>query len=63
MNAYVWHYIRDWVWARLPKRYRRLPIMPKPLLEWDVAAETGEFTHILKDGVHTISVTPARDPT
>lgn len=62
MNAAAWNYIRDWIWARLPKRYRRLPIMPKPLLEWDVAAETGEFTHILKDGATVISVTHARTP-
>lgn len=60
MRPDVWSFIRDWLWARLPGRYRRLPIMPKPLLEWDIAAETGEFTHILKDGATVISVTPAR---
>lgn len=60
MNAQGWKFIHDWFWSRLPGRFRRLPIMPKPLLEWDVAAECGEWTHILKDGIHTISVTPAK---
>lgn len=60
MTAAAWNYVWDWVRERLPKRYHRIPILPKPLLEWDIAAETGEFTHILKDGVHIISTTPAR---
>lgn len=62
MSPQAWNFIRDWIFAHLPARWRRVPVLPKPILEWDIAAETGEFTHILKDGPHTISITPARGP-
>ena len=32
-------------------------------LPWDVAAETGEYTHIIKSGVEVLSITLARSPT
>ena len=68
--AWLWM----WILEHLPGRWRRVPLSPiqvvleaptSPLddyVPWDIAAETGEFTHILKDGTTAISVVLGRAP-
>lgn len=69
MTPAAYAYVRERVIMTLRRLLRRpagLPPVPKAwykTLVWDVAADTGEFTSIIKDGAHvTLAVSRAKDP-
>lgn len=69
MTPAAYAYVRERVIMTLRWLLRRpagLPPVPKAwykTLVWDVAADTGEFTSIIKDGAHvTLAVSRAKDP-
>lgn len=66
-GAVAW--LQERVISTLRRLFRRptgLPPVPKAwykTLVWDVAADTGEFTSIIKDGAAvTLAVSRAKDP-
>lgn len=66
---YVKEYVREHVILTLRRWFKR-PAGPTPVpkawykdLVWDVAADTGEFTSIIKDGAHvTLAISRAKEP-
>ena len=65
LQALFWRVFPRRLWERFLHKLHPLPASVPELKRadwaplWDIAAETGEFTHIIKDGSRVLSIVQA----